>query len=163
MPRFRFQLEPLLKARRTAEEEKQRALATIQRQRIQLEDALRLQQQQIAADKSEQRERLTGVLNLNELRLGAGATLAAVRKANRLALELAGVHKRLEAARLELIEARRKRRVVELLRERRFEQWKQAENKAETAMLDELAVIAAARQSVERAGDDSSLQKEHMT
>jgi flagellar protein FliJ len=54
----------------------------------------------------------------------------------------------MEAARAGLIEAAKARRAVELLRERRWEEWKFAQEKAETAALDELAVIAAARRGV---------------
>ena len=41
------------------------------------------------------------------------------------------------------MEASRQRKAVELLRERRYEEWKQARDKAEAAALDELAVMRA--------------------
>jgi flagellar export protein FliJ len=75
----------------------------------------------------------------------ASSSMQILRDAQRIVLELAGVHKRLEAARAELIEATKQRRAVELLRDRRFAEWRNAENKRETAAIDELAVIAAAR------------------
>ncbi|MDY7109689.1 MAG: flagellar export protein FliJ [Planctomycetota bacterium] len=145
MARFRFKLEPLLKARRHAEREKQRAVAELERQRLDLEDALRRRQAFIVEGKAALRDRLVGDLDMPSLRAHAGSTVQVMREAERLVLELAGVHKRLEAARGELVEAARERRSLELLRDRRLAQWKAALNKAEDAALDELAVHAAAR------------------
>jgi flagellar export protein FliJ len=68
-----------------------------------------------------------------------------MRHAQRLVLELAGVRRTLEAAQAALADAARGRRAIELLRERRFSQWRQAQDKIENDALDELAVIAAAR------------------
>ena len=81
------------------------------------------------------------------LRLAANASLHVVRKAQQIVLQLAGVHRRLDLARAQLIEAAKRRRAMELLRDRRFAQFKAAENKAETAALDELAGFAAARRT----------------
>jgi flagellar FliJ protein len=145
MARFRFKLEPLLRARRHAEREKQRAVAELQRQRLDLEHALRRRQAFITEGKAALRDRLVGDLDMPSLRAHAGSTVQVMREAERIVLELAGVHKRLEAARGELVEAARDRRSLELLRDRRLAQWKAALNKAEDAALDELAVHAAAR------------------
>lgn len=128
-----------------AEQVKQRAVADIERERLALEDKLRRQQDTIALARDSLRESLIGTLDAHNLRLHAASSIQQMRQAQRLALELAGVHRRLEAARAALIEASRARRAIELLRERRFEQWKAALDKAENNALDELAVIAAAR------------------
>jgi flagellar export protein FliJ len=93
---------------------------------------------------------MTGELDVDLMRLHAGATMRLMRDAERMVIALAGVHQRLDAARSELIEATRDRRAVELLRERRFEQWKAAIEKADDAAIDELAVHAAARKERER-------------
>lgn len=61
-------------------------------------------------------------------------------------IQLAGVHQRLEASRLELVEATTRRKAVEVLKERRHEQWKSEEKRRENAASDELAVMGAARQ-----------------
>jgi flagellar export protein FliJ len=68
-----------------------------------------------------------------------------LRQGQRIVLELAGVHRRLDSARIALIEAARRRRAVELLRQQRLEQWQAAQDKAETDAIDELAVIRAAQ------------------
>lgn len=148
MPRFRFALEGLLTARRAAEQQHQRAVAEIERERMTLEDRLRSQQSSIAASRRSLRDSLVGVLDAQMLRLHAASSIQQMRQGQRMALELAGVHKRLELARQSLVEASRARRAIELLRERRFAQWKAALDKAEADTLDELAVIAAARRRI---------------
>ena len=145
MARFVFTLQPVLKARRRAEEELQRVVAHIERERMRLEDVLRGHQRSLVSDKDLLRAGLTGVIDVRDLRLQANCARQIMRRAQQIVLELAGVYKRLEALRARLIEATRDRRAIELVRERRYEQWKTAIDKAETAALDELAVIAAAR------------------
>ncbi len=145
MPKFVFKLEPLLEARRRAEETEQRAVAAIERQRLALEDLLRDRQGEIIEAKHGMRQTLVGRIDLRDLRLRAGMSLHLVRQAQQLALQLAGLHKRIEAARAVLVEATRRRRALELLRDRHLARWKRAIEKAETAALDELAVSAAAQ------------------
>lgn len=145
MARFVFSLEPVLKARRRSEETFQRDVAGIERERMRLEEILRGHQRNLVSNKDVLREGLTGLIEVRDLRLQANSSLQVMRRAQQIVLELAGVYKRLEAARTRLIEASRRRRAIEFVRDRRYEQWKAALNKAETAALDELAVIAAAR------------------
>lgn len=145
MAKFRFELESLLKARRLAEQARQRALAAIEQERMRLEETLRLLQRQISDGKHSMQGSLVGRVEADHLRMHAASTMHTMRKAQRIVLEMAGVHRRLDAARAALIESARQRRAVEILRERRFEQWKAHQEKLETDALDELAVIAAAR------------------
>ncbi len=145
MARFVFALEPLLKARRRAEQQEQRALAQIERQRLGLQDTLRRHQHHITQGKGALRDALTGTIDLPTLRAQANSSVQVDRRARQVVLQLAGVHNRLETARVRLVEAMRHRRAMELLRDRRYEQFKTAQNKAETAALDELAVTAPAR------------------
>ena len=145
MARFVFSLEPVLKARRRSEETFQRDVAGIERDRMRLEEILRGHQRSLVSNKDVLRAGLTGLIEVRDLRLQANSSLQIMRRAQQIVLELAGVYKRLEAARTRLIEASRRRRAIEFVRDRRYEQWKAALNKAETAALDELAVIAAAR------------------
>ncbi len=141
MPRFVFQLEPLLRARKHQEEAHQRAVAQIERQRRELEDTLRRHQRAIAGGKEGLRDMLTGPLDLRSLRGSAGAALHLERQCRRVVLQLAGIHQRLEAERCGLIEAMKQRRAIELLRDRRYEQFKAGQEKAETQALDELAAV----------------------
>jgi flagellar export protein FliJ len=145
LQKFTFSLDPLLKARRLSEQKLQRVVAQNERERMELEETLRRQQLNIAQSKLSRQDSLVGKLDAAGLRMHAAASIALMRHAQRMVLELAGVQRRLDAARAELIEAARRRRAVELLRERRLEQWKIVLTKAETDALDELAVIAASR------------------
>jgi len=149
MLRFVFRLDPLLTARRRAEETVQREVAALQRQRLDMEDRIRRRQHAIRQGKQDLRDELTGTLRMSDLRGHAGTTLRLMRDAQKLVLELAGLHKRLDAARGRLLEAVRRRRAIEILRERRREQWRAAAEKADTDAMDELAVIAAARREAE--------------
>jgi len=147
MAKFTFSLQALLKARLAVEQRHQVAVAKIEYERRTLEERIRAQQGMISDGKQEVRSGLIGAVDAQGLRHHASASLHLMRQAQRLVLELHGVHHRMEAARQELVEAAKARRAVELLRDRRWEEWKVAEDKIEVAALDELAVIAAARGS----------------
>ncbi len=147
MAKFVFRLEPLLTARRHAEQDARRVVAVLERERIGFQDELRRHQQQIMSDKQQMRGSMTGSLDMRSLRQGAGVTLHVIRKAQQVVLKLAGVSQRMESARAELRKTMTRRRAIELLREKRFDQWKIVQAKAETAVLDELAVGRAARRT----------------
>lgn len=148
MASFVFAMEPLLKERLRSEQAAQRVVALIERERITLENRIRAKQESISQGKHELKGQLVGTLDLTGLRGHASSTLRLMRDAQRDVLELAGIHKRLDVSRLKLLEASRRRRVVEILREKRFEDWKRMQEKREFAEQDELAVIAAARKEI---------------
>ena len=81
--------------------------------------------------------------DMRGVRFQAGAATRLIASAQRAVLELAGVHKRLEAARAVLLEATKRRKAVELLKERRFEEWQQEQARREAAATDEIAVMRA--------------------
>lgn len=150
MPKFVFQFEAVLKQRRAVERAKQLAVAAIERERLALEDVIRSMQRQIVREKEDLREQLVAArggarVDLRSVRLQAGASLDAVAKTQRAVLQLAGVHARLDTARLQLLDAATKRKSVEMLRERRLEEWKAQQAAVENRSLDELAVMRAAR------------------
>jgi len=151
MAKFTFPLQPLLKIRTQAEHTAQRALGEQQRELVRLEDMLRTQQGRLTQSSHDMRGRLVGRLDVNELRLFAASSVTGSRDANRIVLEMAGVHKRVEAAREQLLEARQKRMAIEQLRERRYEEWKARINKAEDELLDEIACRAGSQSVVEDA------------
>ena len=76
---------------------------------VRLEDQLRRQQTVISRDKGELRTNLTGRIDVQSLRLHATSSMQLLREAHRIVLELAGVHRRLEAARVELVQAAKQR------------------------------------------------------
>jgi flagellar FliJ protein len=139
MTRFTFALDPVLRMRQRAERRLQRAVAELERERRGLEALLQRQQAHLAEGKHELRRGLRGTVDVTTLRWQAAASVQVSRQAQRLALALAGLHQRLESARMQLVAAARDRRAVELLREKRLEEWRAADRRRENAALDELA------------------------
>ena len=74
------------------------------------EERIRRKQQSLAAGKLDLRGELSGMLQIAALRGHAASTLRLMRDAQRIVLELAGVHNRIEASRSRLLEAARQRR-----------------------------------------------------
>jgi len=62
-----------------------------------------------------------------------------------LVVRLAELLRELEKSRAELAEARKRRRAVELLKDKAFEEWRRAMAKREATELDELTTMRAAR------------------
>lgn len=144
MARFRFSLQAVLRHREMIEEQKQRAVALLESERSKLEGRIRAFQQGILREKVEMRTAL-GEGDIRSARQQSAAAVRLATSAQAAAIELAGVFRRLELARAELLEATKRKKAVELLRERRYEEWKSDQNRRELAAVDELAVMAAGR------------------
>ena len=140
MPRFRFPLQPVLDLRQREEDARQKAVAELDQERRRIEDGLRRRQQSITQAREDVRTGLVGAIDPQGLRSQANASLSLMRDAQRTVLELAGVHRRLERARSELQEAARRRRALELLRDRRETEWRRSIDRREQAAIDELAM-----------------------
>lgn len=145
MARFRFELEAVLEHREMIEQQKQKAVADLELQRLTLEGTIRGYQNAIAGERAQQRTLLEQG-QVMDARAQAAAAVRLSTIAQRSVLELSGVHARLTLARAELLEAAKRRRAVELLKERRHEQWKREQDRRDAAAMDELAVMKAARQ-----------------
>lgn len=151
---FRFNLQPELDRRERVERDRQIALAAIERDRLALEERLRAAQRDIGLAKHEVRSRLVGGgVNVPELRMQAAASLHQVGLAQRLAIELAGVYARIEQARAALLKASSDRKGVELIREKRLEEWKQSLQRRENAELEEVAAQQFHRATAVRIAD----------
>lgn len=149
MAKFRFELEAVLKQRLAVERQKQLALGELDRVRLGLEERLRGFQRSIMSEKQDLRTALTpgGILNPAGVRMQANMSLHYVSKAQQAVYQLAVLHRKLEIARKELLDAATRRKAVEKLRERRYEAWRIAEATKEAATLDEIGVMGfAARQ-----------------
>ncbi|MEM9063928.1 MAG: flagellar export protein FliJ [Planctomycetota bacterium] len=147
MAGFTFQLAPVLRQRELVERDRQREVAELERKRFELEAFLRRMQSGIEQERRDLRERFSGRdrpgVDIGELRVQSNATLFMVGKAQSAAVELAGVLKRLEAARHRLAEAAAARRAMEHLRDTRFDAWRREQARRETAMLDEIGMRRA--------------------
>lgn len=139
--------------RRREEDACQRELAKLESARRAIEDDLRRRQGQISEGKSDLRRALVGALDVGALRQQAAATMSVDRLARSRVLELAGQEQRIAKARAILVEATRRRRAIELLRERRYDEWRSEEHRRENNLLDELGAIAAGRKAREAAAD----------
>lgn len=152
MPRFVFTLEPVLELRRRAERAKQVELGVLERERLAIEAEIRAIQEHIEGERRELSERLgatSAVINGALVRLQAHAVLQVHARARRAVLRLAGVTARLERTRSELLEATVARRGMEVVRERRFDEWRQEQNRRDAVALDEISTQRAARALLE--------------
>ncbi|HRQ72129.1 MAG TPA: flagellar export protein FliJ [Phycisphaerales bacterium] len=145
MPRFVFKLEPVLNLREREEREHQRAVAVLERERMRLEAFIRECQRASRAERLVLRDALAegGRVDLWPVRMQAAAAGELTTRAARAAVELAGLTKRIEQARALLIEATKRRRAMELLKERRLEEWRRTEAKAEFLLVDEIGMRVA--------------------
>ncbi|HMN42371.1 MAG TPA: flagellar FliJ family protein [Phycisphaerales bacterium] len=153
--KFTFRLQPVLDQRERIEQAKQLVVAELERRRLGIEDRLRFLQREMDQAKRDLRTRLgggnAGPVVVPEVRMQAGASLHMSAQARLAALELAGVYRRLERARQDLLKAATDRRAVELLKEKRREEWRVEQNRAETKAVDEAATQGYVRSSTEGA------------
>lgn len=152
MAKFRFALEQVLQQRLREERRRQRDVAELERERLRLEEAIRSRQRSIVSCKDDLRSMLDPGdrdrprrLDLRSVRHQMHASLHLTSSTQPLAIELAGVHQRLESARGRLREATTARKAVEQLKARRYEEWKREQDRRETNLLDEIATTRAAR------------------
>lgn len=152
MAKFVFRLEAVLTQRLAEEQRRQLAFASIDRERLRLEEEIRTHQGTISFERREMTRQLCveqGGVDLRAARWQAHAALHATALAQQAVLKLAGVHRRLEAARRELLEATTARKAVEKLREKQFAAWRETIMRKEAATLDELIVMRAARKELD--------------
>jgi flagellar FliJ protein len=140
MPRFRFRLQVVLDHRRALERQRQRVVAALELDRLAAENALRALHAEIERENADLRATLTSG-DFRMTRAHAARVTHLHADARRHVLHLSGVLARLDTARAELLEAARRRKAVELLRDRRLEEWRLAESRRETAAVDEINVI----------------------
>lgn len=157
VPGFVFRLQAVLEHRSHVEQEKMLAVAAIERERQALERALAERQREIRACKEDLRAMLgggdSGVVDPRPVRLQAAAAFRAQAQSQRLLLQLAGVHRRLESAKEELRRASSAKRAVELLKARRHSQWKREMDRRDSAEMDEIGTRAAVRALLAERGE----------
>lgn len=147
MAKFRFQLQPVLDHRIAIERERMRALGELERDRLRLEARLRELRETAAVEREDLRAALggqAGPVDLTRVRLQAHTGFRCANEEHRTILALAGVFERITRARQLLLEATTRRKGVELLKEKRLQEWRDEENRREDALLDEITVTRAA-------------------
>ena len=146
MPKFDFQLEPLLRHRRNLEKECQRRVAVAAKGVQEIEGDLReIEQAMRGATEDLRTNHLVGRLDLGFLAAHRRFTLGMQRKGMMAAQRLAGAQRQLDEARKALGEAARQRKVIEKLRERQFERWRANLAARELAATDEVGMQLAYR------------------
>ena len=158
MARFEFSLEAALEQRRRVERDRQLAVAKIERTRVEIEGRVKAVQERLTMERNDLRALLgsgageggavgggVGRVSVGSVRLQATAGLHGLSQLRTLAIELAGVLKRLEAARVQLLAAAVARKAVEKLREQQLARWKQEQAHKEAAELDDLTLMRTGR------------------
>ncbi|MAJ47850.1 MAG: flagellar export protein FliJ [Planctomycetes bacterium TMED75] len=145
MASFRFKLQALLDLRLREETTCRIEFSKLMGQKSDIEQRLIAHQQTIQAGKDSMREGMVGKVDALALRLQSHAALGLMREAQAAAIALAGLAKRIETSRSKLDVARSRRRAVEVLRERRYEEWKLQQERREVSDQDELATFSAFR------------------
>ncbi|MBL8963610.1 MAG: flagellar FliJ family protein [Phycisphaeraceae bacterium] len=156
MARFVFRLQAVLEQRRAKERAMQIEVARIERERIEAEGEIRAHQRAIERERDALRRMLddqkdavaagaepdaAGMVDIRGVRMQAAAAVRLTAVAQRAAVRLAGIHRRLDSARLDLLQAATRRKAVELLREKRLAEHKAGERSRDAAMTDEMATM----------------------
>jgi flagellar FliJ protein len=138
MPKFVFPLEALLRQRQSAERERQRELALCQAEMVRLQQELKqLNDELQGSDADMKANRLMGALDVAFLAAHRRYSLAMQRKGQGLVQDLARQQKRVDDAQRLLADAAKERKVIEKLREKQFERWRQEIERKEQAAADE--------------------------
>lgn len=142
MPKgFQFELQVVLEHRERLERARQGDVARVEAERLAIEARITGIQAAMSAGRKEVRDALAGSVHIGAARLAANASLHDLVKLQRAAIELAGVHQRLGAARRALLKASVDRKAVDTLRAKRLAEYRRALEKREVAELDDLMVM----------------------
>jgi len=147
MARFVFKLQPVLDQRAREEQDNMLIVAELERERLALESRIRSCQQMMDDERRTLSEAL-GVgrrVDLQAVKMQAGASLKHNFEAQRAVLELAGVYKKLELARGVLVRASARKKAVEMLKDQQQEAFKREQDLRETRELDEMSVMRHSR------------------
>jgi flagellar FliJ protein len=151
MAKFAFKLEPLLAHRRHIEDDRQRALAQLLREKLILETQIRNHQHTISDDKRSMSDALVGQVNVDRIRQHAAHSGQVAVRLQQIAYRLLHLNRTITDARNSLLEAVKQRKAVELLREKQFKRWKQEQDRREARELDEIGTQMFMRRRAERA------------
>jgi flagellar protein FliJ len=141
MPKFVFQLDPVLRQRKQFEQHKQRELAQVQLKMQTLQDELRdLNDEVQGVNMQMRRGHLTGRLDMPLLTAHRRFLLGAQQRALSLMQRLNLVQRQLDEAQEALARAARDRKAIDKLREKHHERWRQRLGRRELTEQDELSM-----------------------
>jgi flagellar FliJ protein len=150
MARFIFKLDGVLQHRERIEQEHQRALAVVTAELVRLQGDMRNLTDEVNRNAADVRDNhLVGKLNMSYLAAHRRYMLGMQRRLQNSSQAIAAQQQVVEAARAELAEATKQKKILEKLRERYHERWKAEQARLEAGALDELSTqmsYAAARE-----------------
>ena len=141
MAHFHFKLQSVLRHRTTIEQEKQRLYAHALAAYKELEDQLKSLNQSMQTSNDDVRQNhLVGRLDIGFITAHRRFLLGMQRKAIELAAAMARAQQLVDAARMNLAEAAKQRKILEKLRETQEQRWKEELSRKETIAADEVAM-----------------------
>ena len=141
MPRFAFNLDPVLRHRTHVEQERMRDLAVAQAEMARLHAELKALNESLQSSASEMKaNHLTGSLDVNYLAAHRRYTVATQRRGLILVQEMARQQRKVDEAQRLLGEAAKERKILEKLKERKRERWAAELTRKDSAELDEVGM-----------------------
>lgn len=141
MPQFHFKLQSVLRHRTTIEQEKQRLYAHALAAFKGLEDQLKSLNQSMQTSNDDIRQnRLVGRLDISFITAHRRFLMGMQRKAMELVAAMAKAQQLVDAARTNLAEAAKQRKILEKLRETQEQRWREELSRKETVAADEVAM-----------------------
>jgi len=157
MPKFIFNLEPVLRHRVLVEQERLRDLAAAQAEMVRLQAELKaLTESMQASARDMKANHLTGSLDVNYLAAHRRYTVATQRQGLLLVQEMARQQRKVDEAQRLLAEAAKGRKVLEKLKERQRDRWATEVHRKELAELDEVGMQLTYRNHSERTGAEGA-------
>ena len=155
MPRFAFNLDPVLRHRTHVEQERMRDLAVAQAEMTRLQAELTALNESMQASAREMKaNHLTGPLDVNYLAAHRRYTVATQRRGLILVQDLARQQRKVDEAQRLLGEAAKERKILEKLKERKRERWAEEIARKESAELDEVGMQLSFRRRDEAPSAD---------
>jgi flagellar FliJ protein len=140
MKRFRFSLDPLLQIRKRTEEEAKQALAAKKREIAREREAMAELAQQLALQQQQQmQQRQHNSERVDAMRAGVLFRFACKSQMMRTGARIDTLYAEADALQYRLTKATQQRRAIELLREKRFNEWKREANRQEQIFIDDVS------------------------
>ena len=140
MAQFKFKLSAVLRHRETIEHERQRDYALALAKVKDLQDQLSALNQILKDTNADVRDnRLTGRLDISFITAHRRYLLGVQRTAMNLVTQIASAQREAETARAALAEAAKQKKVLEKLREKQEQRWKDESARKEAIALDEVS------------------------
>ena len=155
MAQFTFNLEHVLHARQHAERERQRLLADEQAVMTKLEAKLRELDGSVQANMEDLRNnRLTGSLDMRFLAAHRRFVVSVKQEAIGVVQAMARQQLKVDEAQQHLAEAAKQRKIIDKLRERAHERWRQEQAHKEALAADEMVTQLSYRKMLAAAAEE---------